>query len=480
MGPHQFHPSILRAYDIRGIFDETLHIEDGRAVGAAFGTAIRARGGRSVAVGQDGRSSSPALATALCEGLASTGLAVKRIGLGPTPMLYFAERFLGVDAGIMVTGSHNPPDHNGFKMVIGTGAIYGDEIRKLGEIAARGAFARGDGSIEERIVTDAYIDRLLQDVTMKRPLTVAWDTGNGAVGPTLMRLCERLPGNHVLLNENVDGRFPAHHPDPADPSALVQLQETVVAQRCDLGIAFDGDGDRIGVVDGEGRILWGDQLLALLAQEVLEQMPGATVIADVKASQVLFDEVARMGGNPVMWRTGHSLIKAKMVETGAPLAGEMSGHIYFADRYYGFDDALYAAIRVLNIASRHPEGIGALRDRLPESCTTPEIRVPVTAERKFQIVAEVAERLARRAADVTDIDGVRVNTDDGWWLLRASNTQEVLVVRCEASTPDRLRELCIAIAEQLCASGVPIKHIDGLLANRSAETDARVPAAALG
>jgi phosphomannomutase len=479
MTPHQFHASILRAYDIRGIFGETLRIDDARALGAAFGTAVHARGGNAVVVGQDGRSSSPALANALCEGLASTGIAVKRIGLGPTPMLYFAERFLGADAGIMVTGSHNPPDHNGFKMVIGTESVYGDAIQKLGEIAGSGDFALGNGTIEDCSVADAYIGRLVKDAAMARPLSVVWDAGNGAAGPTLMRLCERLPGNHILINENVDGRFPAHHPDPADPAAMVQLQETVVAQECDLGIAFDGDGDRIGVVDREGRILWGDQLLALLAQEVLEAQPGATVIADVKASQVLFDEVARLGGNPLMWRTGHSLIKAKMIETGALLAGEMSGHIYFADRYYGFDDALYAAVRVLNMVSRHRGGLVVLRNRLRESYTTPEIRVPVDAARKFAIVAEVGRRLAKRSADVTAIDGVRVNTEDGWWLLRASNTQEVLVVRAEASNPDRLRELCIAIAEQLCVSGVSITHIDGLLATQR-ENEALEPATALG
>jgi phosphomannomutase len=463
MRRHRFHPSIIRAYDIRGVFDDTLSIEDARAVGAAFGTMVLGRGGRSIVVGQDGRSSSPALATALCDGLASTGAIVRRIGLGPTPMLYFAERALAADGGIMVTGSHNPPDHNGFKMVVGCAALHGDGIRDLAAIADRGEFLTGDGSIEEVSVMDAYVDRLLADQAMARPLRVAWDPGNGAAGPTLMRLCENLPGQHILLNENVDGSFPAHHPDPADPAALVQLQNAVVSRGCDLGIAFDGDGDRIGVVDAAGRILWGDQLLALFAREILETQPGATVIADVKASRLLFDEVRRLGGAPLMWRTGHSLIKAKMVETGAPLAGEMSGHIYFADRYYGFDDALYAAIRLLNIASRSPDGLASLRGGLPDYFSTPEIRIPVNGSRKFAIIDEVGARLAKKTAAVTAIDGVRVETEDGWWLLRASNTQEVLVVRCEASSPERLQQLCIAIAEQLCASAVPITHFDNLL-----------------
>jgi phosphomannomutase len=469
MRRHQFDPSILRAYDIRGIFDQTLRIEDARAIGSAFGAMVQGRGGKTVVVGQDGRSSSPALTMTLCEGLASTGIAVKRIGLGPTPMLYFAEKTLKADGGIMVTGSHNPADHNGFKMVMSGASFFGEDIKELGRIAEAGEFPIANGSIEEVSVMDAYINRLLTDVAIEKPLSVVWDPGNGAAGPTLMRLCERLPGNHILINENVDGRFPAHHPDPADPEAMVQLQETVVAQHCDLGIAFDGDADRIGIVDAEGRILWGDQLLAILAQEVLEHHPGATIIADVKASQVLFDEIARLGGKPLMWQTGHSLIKTKMVETGAPLAGEMSGHIYFADHYFGFDDALYAAIRALNIASRTPGGIAALRDRLPESHSTPEIRVPIDAARKFAVVEEVAERLRKAEAEVSTIDGVRVKVEDGWWLLRASNTQEVLVVRSEASSPERLRQICVAMAEQLCASGVPLSHLEALL------TPARVP-----
>ncbi len=353
-------------------------------------------------------------------------------------------------------------------------SFYGDDIQALGRIADAGEFPIGNGTVEEVSVMDAYIDRLLADLAMDQPLAVAWDPGNGAAGPTLMRLCERLPGSHILINENVDGRFPAHHPDPADPEAMVQLQETVLAQRCDLGIAFDGDADRIGVVDGEGRILWGDQLLAILAPEVLEHRPGATIIADVKASQVLFDEIARLGGKPLMWQTGHSLIKTKMAETGAPLAGEMSGHIYFADHYFGFDDALYAAIRVLNIASRTPGGITALRDRLPSSFSTPEIRIPVDGARKFGIVGEVAERLRKRDAEVTTIDGVRVKVEDGWWLLRASNTQEVLVVRAEASSPDRLMQLCVAMAEQLCSSGVSLAHLGALLTHSQAVETAKL------
>ncbi len=388
MKRHQFDPSILRAYDIRGIFDESLRIDDARAIGAAFGAVVLGRGGSTVVVGQDGRSSSPALTTALCAGLSATGIAVKRIGLGPTPMLYFAEKTLKADGGIMVTGSHNPADHNGFKMVMSGASFYGDDIQALGRIADAGEFPIGNGTVEEVSVMDAYIDRLLADLAMDQPLAVAWDPGNGAAGPTLMRLCERLPGSHILINENVDGRFPAHHPDPRRSGSDGTIAGDRSSPTLRSGYRFRWRRRPYRVVDGEGRILWGDQLLAILAPEVLEHRPGATIIADVKASQVLFDEIARLGGKPLMWQTGHSLIKTKMAETGAPLAGEMSGHIYFADHYFGFDDALYAAIRVLNIASRTPGGITALRDQLPSSFSTPEIRIPVDGARNSALSAK--------------------------------------------------------------------------------------------
>jgi len=301
---------------------------------------------------------------------------------------------------------------------------------------------------------DDYVARLLRDYDGARPLHVAWDAGNGATGEALRRLTAKLPGRHVLLNETIDGRFPAHHPDPTEPKNLVQLQQAVIAQGCDLGIAFDGDGDRIGVVDGKGRILWGDQFMVVLAGDVLRTRPGATIIADVKASQVLFDEIARLGGSPLMWRTGHSLIKTKMAETGAPLAGEMSGHIFYADRYYGYDDALYAAVRLLGILGRGSDSLAALRDRLPAVVNTPELRFPCADTRKFAVIAEVRERLQRAGADLSDIDGVRVRTGDGWWLLRASNTQDVLVARAEAKDEAGLLRLKGLLAAQLTASGI--------------------------
>jgi phosphomannomutase len=301
-----------------------------------------------------------------------------------------------------------------------------------------------------------YVDRLAEEYRAERALTVAWDSGNGAAGEIMARLAEKLPGRHVLLNEAIDGTFPSHHPDPTVPANLQQLIDTVKAEGCDLGLAFDGDGDRLGVVDGQGRILWGDQILCLLAEDVLRERPGAPIIADVKASQVLFDHIAAKGGKPIMWKTGHSPIKNKMRETKAPLAGEMSGHIFFADRYYGFDDALYAAVRLLDIVARADTDLAGLRDRLPTRVNTPEIRMDCDEARKFDVVREVSERLAADGATVNDVDGVRVNTDDGWWLLRASNTQPVLVARCEAKDEAGLERLKTAVRNQLAKSGVEV------------------------
>jgi phosphomannomutase len=451
---HRFNPTILREYDIRGVVGQTLSEADARAIGRAFAAMLAAKGGRAVAIGRDGRLSSPALEAALIGGFTQSGIDVVRVGLGPTPMLYFAATTLPVDGGIMITGSHNPADYNGFKMMIGKKSFYGADIQELGKIAAAGAFRDGAGKVAETRLLDDYVTRLVKDFAGKRALKVAWDAGNGATGEALVKLVAQLPGEHILLNETIDGTFPAHHPDPTEPKNLVQLQDAVRQHRCDVGIAFDGDGDRIGIVDGQGRILWGDQLMVILAREVIAAHPGATIIADVKASQVLFDEIARMGGTPLMWRTGHSLIKSKMAETKAPLAGEMSGHIFFGDRYYGYDDALYAAVRLLGILSRGTETIAALRDRLPAVVNTPELRFQCADTRKFAVIDEVRERLKKSGAEMSDIDGVRVRTADGWWLLRASNTQDVLVARAEARDEAGLGRLKALIAAQLTKSGI--------------------------
>lgn len=453
---HRFEPTTLREYDIRGVVGKTLSTDDAHAVGRGFAAILAERGAPAgkVCVGFDGRLSSPELEGALVEGLRSSGFSVVRIGLGPTPMLYFATKLLAADGGIMVTGSHNPPDFNGFKMVMNGQPFFGADIQALGERAARGAFVDGEGTVIEEAVETRYVARLLEEYRAGRELTVVWDAGNGAAGAVMAALAEKLPGRHTTLFADIDGTFPNHHPDPTVPENLADLIDRVVADGADLGIAFDGDGDRIGVVDGKGRILWGDQLLCLLSADLLAEQPGATIIADVKASQVLFDEVARHGGKPLMWKTGHSPIKQKMAETGAPLAGEMSGHIFFADRYYGYDDALYAAMRLLDIAGRSSRSVAAMRDALPQRINTPELRFDCDDSRKRVVVEEVAARLEEAGAEVSAVDGVRVNTDDGWWLLRSSNTQPVLVARCEAETEEGLARLKDALVAQLQASGV--------------------------
>lgn len=451
---HVINPSILRESDIRGIVGETLSTADARAIGRAFGIVVREQGGSRVCVGYDGRLSSPRLESALVEGLIASGVTALRIGRGPTPMLYSAVHTLCADGGIMVTGSHNPPEYNGFKILLGKKPFFGENIKKLGAIAVEGAISHRKGAIFNESMIDNYIQQLADAMRCHNKLFVAWDTGNGASGDVVKGLTSRLPGRHILINDVIDGTFPAHHPDPTVPENLEQLQHTVLENGCDLGIAFDGDGDRIGVVDGKGHILWGDQLMILFAEDVLRDLPGATIIADVKASQTLFDRIAALGGNPIMWRTGHSLIKAKMAETGAPLAGEMSGHIFFADRYFGFDDAHYAAIRLLDILARSTLSLADLRDAMPQTVNTPELRFDCPDERKFDVIEEVRARLLMNGANVDTIDGVRVRTSDGWWLLRASNTQAVLVARCESHSREGLIRLKSVLAMELRISGI--------------------------
>ena len=456
---HEFHPTSLREYDVRGVIGKTLGVADARALGCAFGTMVARAGGKSVAIGYDGRISSPELAAALDAGLRSTGMRVMQIGLGPTPLLYFAVYHLQADAGIMITGSHNPPDYNGFKMMLaphlpGGGPVFGAAIQQLGTMAAAGDYATGNGSTTDHDIQDAYVARLIKDYLPGRELNVVWDNGNGSGGEILRRLVAKLPGKHTLLFDAIDGNFPNHHPDPTVPENLVALQAKVAALKADCGIALDGDADRIGAIDQQGRIVAGDQLIAIYAREVLQSHPGATIIADVKASQSLFDTIAKMGGKPLMWKTGHSLIKSKMKETLSPLAGEMSGHIFFADKFYGHDDALYCGVRLLSLLARAQETLAQLRDQLPNVINTPELRFQIDETRKFAVVNEVKARLQQSGATVNDIDGVRVSTADGWWLLRASNTQDVLVARAEAHDQPGLDRLQAQIAAQLAQSGL--------------------------
>jgi phosphomannomutase len=460
---HSFDPTSLREYDIRGVVGRTLHPADAFAIGRVFGSIVAQNGGRTVAVGYDGRLSSPELELELVRGLVESGMEVLRIGLGPTPMLYYAANTLKADGGVMVTGSHNPADYNGFKMVLANKPFFGRQIQDLGARAAAGdVVTAARGSARTVDVMAKYVARLLSDWDGgDRILNVVWDNGNGAAGEALQRLVAALPGNHTVLNAKIDGTFPAHHPDPTVAKNLEQLIAEVGARGADVGIAFDGDADRIGAVDNEGNILAGDQLLVVLARDVLKSHPGATIIADVKASQVLFDEVRAAGGVPLMWRTGHSLIKAKMAEIGSPLAGEMSGHVFFADKWYGFDDALYAAVRLLGIVARMDGKLSTVRAALPHVINTPELRFDCADTRKFAVIEEVAARLREQGATLSAIDGVRVSTPDGWWLLRASNTQAVLVARAEAKDEAGLERLKAALVGQLEASGLAAPDFSG-------------------
>ncbi|MFP4125160.1 MAG: phosphoglucomutase/phosphomannomutase PgmG [Alphaproteobacteria bacterium] len=456
--PHRFHPTILREYDVRGIVGETLFAADARALGRAFATQLAAEGcGLKIVVGYDGRLSSPELTAALVDGLEESGAEVLSIGRGPTPMNYFAVHHLDADGGIHVTGSHNPPSHNGFKLMIGKASFFGERIQKLRPIAEQGAFRDGPrGHVREVAVFDAYVERLARDYHGTRPIKAVWDTGNGAAGPACEALVARLPGEHEVLFAEVDGHFPNHHPDPTEPENLEALIARVRATGAEIGIGFDGDGDRIGVVDGRGRILWGDQLIQILASDLLPRYPGATIIADVKASQTLFDAIAALGGKPLMWKTGHSLIKAKMAELAAPMSGEMSGHIFYNDNFYGHDDALYVAVRLLDVLARGEQTLADWRDAMPDVVNTPEIRIDCADERKFDVIRTVKERLAAEGAEVNDVDGVRVDTADGWWLLRASNTQAVVVARAEAKDAAGLARLKATIRRELDREGVAV------------------------
>ncbi|MDR7101878.1 phosphoglucomutase/phosphomannomutase PgmG [Croceicoccus sp. BE223] len=460
---HSFHPTILREYDIRGIIGETLGPDDARAIGRGFATLLRRAGGKKVAIGYDGRISSPMLEHALCEGLTASGCDVVKVGLGPTPMLYYAEASAeDVHGGVQITGSHNPPNYNGFKMVFQGRPFFGADILKLGEMADAGDWLDGSGTVERRDILDEYVKRLLRPIVDLGPegrdrlsaLRIGWDAGNGAAGPAIEALVAQLPGEHFTLFTEVDGNFPNHHPDPTEEKNLADLRALVAEKNLDFGLAFDGDGDRIGAIDGEGRVIWGDQLLMIYAEDLLKIVPGATIIADVKASRALFDSVAANGGQPMMWKTGHSLIKSKMKETGAPLAGEMSGHVFFAHEYYGYDDALYAGVRLLVASARLGRSVTELRGAMPAMINTPELRFQVDESRKFAVIDEVKARLEGSEDRVDATDGVRVTGEDGWWLLRASNTQDVLVARAESDSQAGLDRLMEQIDSQLAQSGL--------------------------
>ena len=450
---HRFDPVILREYDVRGTVGTNLSAADAHALGRSFATCVRHAGGKRIAVGYDGRLTSPALEAALVEGLVASGVDVVRIGMGPTPMLYYAEAHLEVDAGVQVTGSHNPADDNGFKMVLHHRSFFGEDIERLAALAAQGDWASGAGSVTDADVLDAYVGRLMAGYA-GGSYRIAWDCGNGASGPVVEQLVKLLPGEHHLLHTDVDGHFPHHHPDPTIEANLADLKRVVADNNLHFGVAFDGDGDRIGAVDATGRVIWADQLLSILVQPVLSAHPGAPIVADVKASRTLFDRIAELGGEPVMWKSGHSLMKEKLHATGAPLGGEMSGHIFFGADFYGVDDAHYAAIQLIRALHLSGRSLAELRDAMPDCVATPELRIAVAEERKAAVVDEVLARLHAAGADVVTIDGARVTTEDGWWLLRASNTQAALTVRAEAGDQAGLDRLLAAIDAQLAASGV--------------------------
>ncbi|HUO31932.1 MAG TPA: phosphomannomutase/phosphoglucomutase [Bryobacteraceae bacterium] len=430
-------PAIFREYDIRGIADDELRDVDVEVLGRAVGTYLRRHGGHRVNLCRDCRLSSERLRNALLCGLQASGCQVRDIGVAPTPLLYYSVFHLQSDAAVMITGSHNPPEYNGFKIVCGSSTIHGDQIQEIHKLIERRDFVTGAGSVTNVDVREDYVNEVAAQFHFARRVKVVIDAGNGTGGPVMHRLLEKLNCDATELFFEMDGHFPNHHPDPTVVSNLAALAAAVREQHADLGIAFDGDTDRIGAVDEKGNVVFGDRLMIIYAREILSRKPGATFIGEVKCSQLLYDDIRKRGGNGIMWRTGHSLIKAKMKESHAELAGEMSGHMFFADRYYGFDDALYAACRLIEIVAQSGQPLSAQLADLPETFTTPEIRVDCPDAIKFDVVRRVTEQF-RGTHSILDVDGVRVLFPEGWGLVRASNTQPVLVLRFEAATPELL------------------------------------------
>jgi len=443
-------PTIFREYDIRGIAETELANPDVADLGRALGTYLLRHSGPRINLGRDCRLSSPRLHNALLEGLLATGCEVTDIGVVPTPLLYFSATHLEADGAVMITGSHNPSEFNGFKTVSGSTSLHGEAIQDVRRLIDARDFAAGHGTHHSMDVIPAYLDELSPQFEFGRRIKVVLDGGNGTAGPVMHQLLKRLNVDVTELFFEMDGHFPNHHPDPTVPANLEHLREAVRVQGADLGIAFDGDADRIGAVDENGEVIYGDLLLLIYGREILTRKPGATIIGEVKCSQLLYDELKRLGGNPIMYKTGHSLIKAKMKQEHAELAGEMSGHMFFADRYFGYDDALYAACRLIEIVAKSGKPLSAQLAGLPKLISTPEIRVDCPDETKFAVVARVAEQF-RRTHNVIDVDGVRVLFGEGWGLLRASNTQPVLVMRFEAATEallaDYQREVEAALVE---------------------------------
>lgn len=436
----KLNPQVFREYDIRGIVDKDLTEEFAEELGKAYGTHIMKNGLSRVTVARDGRLSSERLKSALVQGMISTGCQVTDIGLCPTPVFYFSIFHLNKEGGVMVTGSHNPPDFNGFKICVGKETLYGKQIQNLRKIMEDGAYLSDKGNADSYEILPYYRDHLLKNLHIKRGLKVVLDAGNGTAGIIAPQLFKDFHCECIELYCEVDGTFPNHHPDPTVMENIRDLIANVKEEKADMGIAYDGDADRIGVIDEQGNVLWGDQLLIIFSREILKVHKGATIIGEVKCSQILYDEISKFGGKPIMWKAGHSLIKHKMKEEGALLAGEMSGHIFFSDRYYGYDDAIYASLRLAEILSATDKRLSEFLQDIPKTFSTPEIRVDCPDDIKFKVVKKAKEYFKAKYKTV-DVDGVRILFDDGWGLIRASNTQPVLVLRFEAFSQEGLMEI---------------------------------------
>jgi phosphomannomutase/phosphoglucomutase len=434
-----FKPTIFREYDIRGIADTELLSDDVEQLGLGLGTYLQRQSGKKINLGRDCRLSSARLRDALLRGLLASGCDVTDLGTVPTPVLYYSAQHLHADGAVMITGSHNPPEYNGFKTVCGTGTLHGEAIQDVRRIVERQDYERGEGRESTADMVTPYVEEVASQFHLERRIRVAVDAGNGTAGPVFHRILERINVEATELYFEMDGSFPNHHPDPTVPANLADLVDAVKESQAAFGIAFDGDSDRIGAVDDQGEVIYGDMLMLIFGREILTRNPGATFIGEVKCSQLMYDELNRLGGRALMYKTGHSLIKAKMKEEHAALAGEMSGHMFFADRYFGYDDALYAACRLMEIVANSGQPLSAQLAGLPKLVSTPEIRVDTDEETKFAVVARVAEQLKAKHQTV-DIDGIRVIFDGGWGLLRASNTQPVLVMRFEATSQALLNE----------------------------------------
>ncbi len=444
--------TIFREYDIRGEADTELLSGDIEVLGQAFGSYLQRHGGRNVTLGRDTRLSSPRLRDALIQGLVKSGCSVTDIGVVPTPVLYYSVFRLKADGAVMITGSHNPPEFNGFKVVCGSSTIHGEAIQEVRRMIDTGDLRSGEGAQTSADMITPYVEEISSQFDFSRKVRVVVDCGNGVGGPAMHRILQRLNVAATELYFEMDGHFPNHHPDPTVPANLQTLIRAVRESKADLGIAFDGDADRIGAVDDLGNVVWGDQLMIVYAREILQRKPGATFIGEVKCSQIMYDQIAALGGKPIMWKTGHSLIKAKMKESHAELAGEMSGHMFFADRYYGYDDALYAACRLIEIVAASGRPLSASLEGSPKSVTTPEIRFDCPDELKFEVVRLCAAELQSRYRTL-DVDGVRVLFPEGWGLVRASNTQAILVMRFEA-TGEQLLAQYRSEVEQVVARAV--------------------------